>query len=271
MLRRVPLLDALAEVWDAYRTLFPTIDEAEWARPTPCPEWDVHDLVAHIGGIEAGFQGFPQPEAPADFVSGHEGIDHWTAIGVAARRAWSTAAVVDEALRAGDAQVGALTGLDDAGWAEQVMGPLGMTSRTGLAEVRTVDLYLHLLDLRAGLGRPLGVGDEPTEPEAMAVLVERAVSLAGWGLVKKAGWVDDTRVRLELAGVGGRTADLVLEAKRGRLEPPGGEPVGGVVRGTAPAFALLASGRDAMVEEAGGVTAAGPAAAALLLGYRLFS
>jgi uncharacterized protein (TIGR03083 family) len=271
MLRGVPLLDALTEVWDAYRTVFATIDDAEWARPTPCPEWDVHDLVAHIGGIEAGFQGFPQPDPPADFVSGHEGIDHWTALSVAARRDWTGAQVVDEALRAGDAQLGVLTGLDAAGWDDQVMGPLGMTSRTGLAEVRTVDLYLHLLDLRQGLGRPLGVGDEPTEPEAMLVLVERAVSLSGWGLVKKAGWVDDTRVRLELAGVGGRTVDLVLEGKRGRLQPPAGGAEGGVVRGTAAAYALLASGRDSMVDDAGGVSADGAAAQALLAGYRLFS
>jgi uncharacterized protein (TIGR03083 family) len=271
MLPRVPQPDALAEVWDAYRTVFATIDDSEWSRRTPCPEWDVHDLVAHIGGIEAGFQGFPQPEPPADFVSGHEGIDHWTALSVAARRHWSGAEVVDEALRAGEAQLDALTGLDDAGWAVQVMGPLGMTSRTGMAEIRTVDLYLHLLDLRAGLGRPLGVGDEPTEPEALRVLVERAVSLSGWGLVKKAGWVDDTRIRIDLSGVGGRTVDLVLEAKRGRLEPPEGDAVGGVVRGTAAAYALLASGRDSMVDEAGGVHAEGDAASALLRGYRLFS
>jgi uncharacterized protein (TIGR03083 family) len=271
MLRGVLLLDALTEVWDSYRALLPTIGAHEWERRTPCPEWDVRELVAHVGGIEAGFQGLPQPEAPADFVSGHEGIDHWTALSVAARRDWTPDQVVDEALRAGEAQVGALTGLDDAGWQDPVMGPLGMTTRTGQAELRTVDLYLHLLDLRQGLGRPLGLGDEPAEPQALQVLVDRAVSLAGWGLVKKAGWRDDTRIRLDLTGPAGRTVDLVLEGARGRVEPAGDEePAGGVVRGTAAAFALTASGRDAMVAEAGGVTADGEAAGRLLAGYRLF-
>jgi uncharacterized protein (TIGR03083 family) len=263
---REQLAAGLDQVWEGFDRTVSSIRPDEWSRPTPCDEWDVHDLVAHIGGIQAGFEGFPPVSPPAGFTTEHEGIDRWTAEAVAARREWTPEQVIDEARRAGAAQCARYHALDDAGWDEKTMGPLGETTFEGLAEVRLFDLALHLYDLRAGLGRDLEV---EAEPDALAGPVLRAVSLAGWGATKKAKLADGTRIRLELSGPAGTTEDVVVAGGRGRVEAPSGEP-DGYVRGSAAAFALLVAGRVALAEQLGGLQAEGDAAQELVDRYRFF-
>jgi uncharacterized protein (TIGR03083 family) len=260
------LTAGLDQVWEGFDRTVASIGPDEWSRPTPCEEWDVHDLVAHFAGIQAGFEGFPPVPMPEGFTTEHEGIDRWTAESVAARRGWSHEQVVDEARRAGAAQCARYHGLDDAGWDETTMGPLGETTFEGLAQMRLFDLALHLYDLRAGLGRDLEVA---AEPDALAGPVLRAVSLAGWGATKKAKLPDGTRIRLELTGPAGTTEDVVVDGGRGRVEAPSGDP-DGWVRGSAAAFALLVAGRGALAEQLGGVQAEGEAAQALVDRYRFF-
>lgn len=258
------LLTALEETWDGIRRLLAGVQGDEWALPTPCTEWDVHNLAAHLGAIESQFQGLPQPDPespPPD-----AGIDGWTAAGVKARRQWSALQVLDEIEAASNAQLDHLRGLDEAGWSAPRFGPLGETDETGLAEIRVLDLYLHLLDLRVALGRPL---DFDAEPTACRRCVDRAVDLTPWGAVKRAGLADGTRVRLDLADPAGRVLDLVVEGGRGRLDPPDGEPAQWV-RGPAPAYLLATTGRPAGAEIAGGVKAEGDDAAALLERFRIF-
>ncbi len=263
---REQLTAGLQQVWAGFDRTVSSIRPDEWPRKTPCEEWDVHDLVAHFGGIQAGFEGFPPVATPEGFTTDHEGIDRWTAEAVAARRAWTHDQVVEEARRAGAAQCARYQALDDAGWNATTMGPLGETTFQGLAEVRLFDLALHLYDLRAGLGRALEID---AEPDALAGPVMRAVSLAGWGATKKAKLPDGTRIRLELTGPAGTTEDVVVDGGRGRVERPGGEPDGSV-RGSAAAFALLVAGRVALAEQLGGVHAEGEAAQRLVDEYRFF-
>jgi uncharacterized protein (TIGR03083 family) len=263
---REQLTAGLDQVWKGFARTVASIGPDEWSRSTPCEEWDVHDLVAHVGGIEGGFQGFPPVPVPEGFTTPHTGIDQWTAAAVAARRDWSPEQVVDEAQRAGAAQCARYHALDDAGWDEKTMGPLGETTMEGLAQVRLFDLALHLYDLRAGLGRDLEVS---AEPDAAAGPVLRAVSLAGWGATKKAKLPDGTRIRLELTGPAGTTDDVVVEGGRGRVEPPAGEP-DGWIRGSAAAFALIVAGRESLADQLGGVHAEGEAARELLDRYRFF-
>lgn len=258
------LVAGLEETWAALRSLLGDVQGDDWHRPTPCAEWDVHDLAAHLGSVEGFFQGFPQPEPPSP---PSEGIDDWTAAGVHARRDWSPDEVIAEVDRASGAQLSTLRSLDAEGWEESVLGPLGPTTRRGLAEIRLFDLYLHLLDLRTALGAPL---DPDDLPDACTLCTERAITLTPWGAVKKAELDDGARVRLDLSGPGGRTADLVVDGGRGALVDPEGD-TDAIVTGPAPAYLLVATGRPAMAEEAGGVVAAGENAVRLLEGYRIFS
>lgn len=260
------IVSALEETWTGIDTLLGSLDDEQWALPTPNTEWDIKDLAAHLGGLESLFLGFPQPEPPEGWKTEHTGIHHMTGLGVVARRAWSTAEVMDEFRSASRAQLDRLRVLDGAGWQEPTMGPLGMTSVTNFADIRLSDMYVHLLDLRFALGLPLQSGDEPI---AVSLVVARAVRLTGWGAVKGADLPDGSRILLDLNGPGGAVADLVVADRRGTLVDP--EP-GTVERIAGPglAYVLAISGRHEMAEAAGGLEVEGEAAEALVAGYRLF-
>ena len=260
------VIRGLEEAWAGIDTLLGSLDGDQWRLPTPNTEWDVKDLAAHLGGLEAVFQGFPQPDPPDGWSTEHTGLHQMTALGVVARRSWATDQVTDEIRRACGAQLDRLRALDDAGWQEPTLGPLGMTSMTNFADIRLGDLYVHLLDLRYTLGLPL---QSPAEPTAEALVVGRAVRLTGWGAVKGAGLADGTRVGLELSGRGGTEADLIVAERRGNLV----DPVPGTnerIVGPALAYLLEIAGRHEMAEAAGGLEVEGAAAQALLAGYRLF-
>lgn len=257
------LVAGLEQAWGGVLDLLGTLGPQDWAKPTPCEGWDMKDLAAHLGGVEGFFQGFPQPEPPPAPTSG---IDDWTGNGVRARRGWPPEDVVGEVQRASAAQLERLRGLDDEGWQQPTMGPLGETTMAGLADIRLFDVYVHLLDLRTAVGRPI---DGEAEPVACALAAEQVFEHSGWGAVKKAGLPDGSRVRLDLSGPGGRTVDVRVDDGRGALsEPDGGS--GDRVDGTALAYLLLVAGRPSMAEAAGGVRAGGETAERFLERYRIF-
>ncbi len=270
-------LAGLRQVWDAVAAILPTIGDDDWARRTPCPDWDVHDLVAHLGAVEGGFQGFPSVAPPEGWVNPKEGLDAFTESGVVARRGWTHVEVCDEALRAGRAQLERLAAFDEAGWAGIANGPLGPTTQAGLADIRLFDLGVHLYDLRAGLGRPLNVESEPL---VIGCAVERAVDLAGWGAAKKARLGDGACLHVELDGPHGRTFDIVMDGGKAIVAPAAPAAIAGPpserpqptgrVASRAAAWALLVAGRPAQAAELGGVSAEGSDAEAFVERYRFF-
>jgi uncharacterized protein (TIGR03083 family) len=260
------LIAALDQTWGSIRELFGSLDPRGWDSPTACSEWTVRDMAAHLGAVEGGFLGFDQPPTPDGWTTPHTGVDAWTAQGVAARRDWTTDQLVDEVDRVAEARLTQLRGLDDDGWKEPTMGPLGETTMRGLAEIRLLDVYIHLLDMRSGLGRPLAVEGEP---DALEVCVQRAVHLSPWGAAKKAGLRDGTRIRLHLYTPAAATADVVVDGGRGSLAEPDGD-VDDTVEGPAPAYLLLVTGREDLIEDVGGICAMGEAATALFDHYRFF-
>ena len=260
------VVSALEEAWTGIDVLLSSLDDEQWALPTPNTEWDIKDLVAHLGGLESLFLGFPQPDPPEGWISEHTGLHQVTGHGVVARRAWSAAEVIDELRSASRAQLERLRSFDEAGWQEPTIGPLGMTSVANFADLRLSDLYVHLLDLRFALGLRL---QSHAEPAAQSLVVGRAVRLTGWGAVKSAGLPDGTRIFLDLSGPGGTRADLVVADRRGNLVDADSGTVERVV-GPALAYLLEIAGRHQMAQAAGGLEVEGEAAKALLAGYRLF-
>jgi uncharacterized protein (TIGR03083 family) len=260
------VITALEEVWRSIDVLLGALPDEKWTLPTPNTEWDIKDLAAHLSGLESMFLGFPQPDPPAGWTTRHAGLHQVTEAGVVARRSWSNEEVLQELRTASDAQLDRLRSLDEAGWQEPTIGPLGMTSMTNFADIRLSDLYVHLLDLRFALGLPLRSTEEPT---AESLVVGRAVRLTGWGAVKGASLPDESRIRLELSGLGGTGSDLVVADRRGTLveaAPATTERI----EGFALAYLLEIAGRHEMAETAGGLQVDGAAAQALLAGYRLF-
>ena len=257
---------ALEEAWTSIDTLLASLDVDQWALPTPNTEWDVKDVAAHLGGLEAMFQGLRQPDPLDGWTTAHTGLHHLTALGVAARRTWTIDQIMAEFRSASEAQLDKLRALDDHGWQQQTLGPLGSTSMASFADIRLGDLYVHLLDLRCALRLPLQSAADQT---AESLVVGRAVRLTGWGAVKGAGLADGTRILLDLSGPGGTTAELVLADGRGTLAAPDPETVDRIL-GSGLAYLLEIAGRHDMAESDGGLRVEGEAATALLEGYRLF-
>ena len=260
------VVSALEEAWTGIDVLLASLDDDQWALPTPNTEWDIKDLAAHLGGLESLFLGLPQPDSPEGWITDHTGLHQVTGLGVAARRPWSPTEVLAEFRTASRAQLERFRALDEAGWQEPTIGPLGMTSVANFAEIRLSDLYVHLLDLRFALGLPL---QSAAEPAAELLVVGRVVRLTGWGAVKSAGLSDGTRIFLDLKGPGGTKSDLVVADRRGNLVDPEAGSTEWIV-GPALAYLLEISGRHEMAEAAGGLQVEGEAAQALLEGYRLF-
>src|SRR5579859_2081305 len=53
----------LAEEWEELASLGAELDDDDWAKPTPCPEWPVSAQYAHIVGTESALLGRPSPPA----------------------------------------------------------------------------------------------------------------------------------------------------------------------------------------------------------------
>ena len=249
------LVEGLEQLWASTGQLLSEVRANEWSLPTPCTDWNVRQLAAHIAGGQSSFEGMAQPEPPPGWTTDKQGVDAATAYGVAARDDWSPQQILDELTTATTAQVDRLRRLDDAGWEAPAEWPPGDPTVRGFAKNRLLDGYIHLLDLRVALGRPL---DLDAEPATFELCVDQAFEFSGWGAVKQAGIADDCRIRLDLHGHDD-VIDLVVESRRGRLEEPVGEPTDRLT-GTTAAFLFAAVDRRAWWDVVGPLNAEGDAA-----------
>jgi uncharacterized protein (TIGR03083 family) len=125
----------VGEVGDAYRgcrgrisELVLSLSAEDLARPVPaCPDWSVHDVVAHVAGVVDDVQ------------SGRtHGVatDPWTDAQVQSRRAVATPEVIAE-------------WSSKASSFEELLDPVGERGRQAVADVVT-----HEHDIRSAVGRP---------------------------------------------------------------------------------------------------------------------
>ena len=152
-------VEALASLWDPIIALAEGIDAETSNVPTPCPAWTVHDLLAHIAGLQTSLDGAQQPPLPdgwaPDPLLGP--IDQLMATHVAARRGWTRGQLMDELHAARAGAIAAVTAYDPGA---SVPGPMGQTTAERQLQLRCMDLWVHLWDLCAAVGRPIDV-EEP--------------------------------------------------------------------------------------------------------------
>jgi len=259
---------AAMENWTAVRDLIPSLRPDDWNRPTPCVGWSVKDVLAHLGHVEGMLvHQFDQPAPPADWVDEGSPLDQVTSLGVAARRIWSPAQVVDEIERAITATQRLLT-QPDLDWQEPSLTPVGPAPRHAAVEMRINDVYLHLCDLRSAIGQPIDGPAVDTATRGREVAIGRAVRLSPWAWAKMVGAHEGQRLRLSLRGIGGVDQDIVMRGGKALVESQDGTP-DAVVTGAALAYLLAVSGRHAMAPAGGGLVATGEPARALLEKFRL--
>jgi uncharacterized protein (TIGR03083 family) len=156
------LAAAYAEARQGLVGLVQGCDAAALARPVPaCPDWTVHDVVAHVTGVAA------------DFVHGGYflgSVDAWRDDRLAAERdAWTAGQVAARR----DRPVAALAA-EWAGWAatmEPMLGgaaPLPAGSPAWLRSAPVADLAVHLHDVRGALALP---GDRDAAVTALGLRI----------------------------------------------------------------------------------------------------
>jgi len=119
---------------------------AQWTAPTPCPEWDVRQLVNHLVAGNLAVAALVGDQAPPDRSADQLGDDPGSAYRASAA-----------ALQAAFAQPGAL---------ERTFGsPYGPAPGSMLVHLRIAELLVHGWDLARATGQPPGLPDALAQNE----------------------------------------------------------------------------------------------------------
>ena len=164
--RNVDILSALDAATDEFGRRLSLVSEDAWTLPTPCPDWDVHYLAAHvIGGNRFASHilgGMPAMEAIEQIMAtpqlGDDPFGAWE----------STSAMQATAFNA------------DAALERQIDHPLGQVSGREFLAFRVFDITLHAWDLARAIG-----ADEQLAPglvEVVLNIVENGPRGMGFGI-----------------------------------------------------------------------------------------
>ena len=153
--------------------LIGSLTPEEWAMPSDCAGWRVHDVIAHMSAVYKSVAG--APVARADDAPGD--AERNADAGVDERRDWTTAAVAEEYREWSQTALAALAGMNEEPMASTVipLGNLGDHPMHILANALVFDHYCHL---RWDLLAPNG----PLQRAALASDDERMTPILEWML-----------------------------------------------------------------------------------------
>jgi len=163
----VEILSALDAATDEFGRRLARVDEASWSLSTPCADWDVHYLVAHVVGgnrfANAVLGGMPASDAIAQVMSSSQ-------LEPDAMTAWTTTSATQTAA------FRAVTSLDS-----RVDHPLGKITGREFLEFRVFDITVHAWDL----ARSIGADDRlaPDLVDTVLDIVQDGPSGMGFGIV----------------------------------------------------------------------------------------
>ncbi|MEP6623587.1 MAG: maleylpyruvate isomerase family mycothiol-dependent enzyme [Acidimicrobiia bacterium] len=239
-------LDHLHAQHDELWSLLEPLDAAGWTRPTPCPGWDVGDVVLHLtqtdqlgiaslrGDLSRDIEQFMR-------AGGASSVDDAAAASVEHARG-TGGPQVGEAWRVGAAELRA--GLAAADPRERVQWVVGRLSVRTLAATRLAECWIHTGDVAVALGIALAPTDRL---RPIARLAWRTVPYA----FERSGRALHGPVAFALTGPDGDAWEFGLDE----------EPVT-VVRGPAADLCAVAARRKDPSQTA--LVATGPDAAAVL-------
>lgn len=176
--------------------LLRSLPDDEWARPTDCSRWTVHDVAAHLAAIETelvGGEGYDPDRAITDVT------DDYTQQGVDARADRPAATIVDEFESSVEARLAQLRDLDidPDSTPQRTPGGVGWTWKRLLSN-RVLDLWVHEQDIRTAVDRP-GGEDSAAAAHTVAVFAGSLPFVLGKRVAPEPG----TSVRWVVSGHGG--------------------------------------------------------------------
>lgn len=252
------VLAGLFGVWADIDTLLGDLQEDQWQAPTPLPGWNVHDVVAHLIGVESMLQGADTPDAEIDVstlkhVRNDVGVmnERW----VRKLRGLSTADLLDKFRDTTAQRRKALSSLSVHDWNDLTATPAGPDSYGRFMRVRTFDNWMHEHDIRDAIGEP-GVLSELVGPAAELALDEMAASM-GFVVAKLGGAPDGSRVSIELTGPLGRTINVAVQGRGQLVDDFGDEDPTSTIRLDGLLFTRLAGGRTTLAQHPDAVTYGG--------------
>jgi uncharacterized protein (TIGR03083 family) len=193
------LVDALADVWSSMQRLGAELDDSQWARPTDCPGWSVHDNLAHILGIESVILGRPEPEvALGDVAHVKNDFGRSNEIWVESFRSLSGRELLEQFGAVAEIRLGQLRAYTDADWSAPAWTPVGPGTVRELIPFRVLDSFVHELDMRRAVGKPADM-ESPSATLALA----RLRGILGMIVGSRLRPPDGTRVLFVVVGPGG--------------------------------------------------------------------
>jgi uncharacterized protein (TIGR03086 family) len=184
------LLKALDAATDEFGRRLELVGE-DWTRATPCPEWDVHYLVAHVvGGNRFAvliLGGMSASDAVDVVMSAPQ-------LGDDPLRAWATTTT---------AQAAAFrphTALD-----RPIDHPLGRITGRTLLEFRVFDITLHAWDLARAIGADERIGSDLVD--AVLAIVENGPPGMGFGIAALGSTDETSSPQARLLDLTGRKAE----------------------------------------------------------------
>jgi uncharacterized protein (TIGR03086 family) len=143
-------VEQLARALDAVARVIRGIRPEQWSGPTPCTDWDVRDIVAHLVGMNLVFaailDGQPPPTRGQDPL-GDDPVDAYTRSASMVRSAFERPGVLERVYR----------------------GPLGEASGAERLQIRVYDLLAHGWDLAQATGQPPGMPEDLAEQALLFV------------------------------------------------------------------------------------------------------
>lgn len=205
-------LAALSEEWAAVDALVGDLTPEQWLAPTPCPDWDVRDQLAHIVAAEyvlGGRLGTPgaTPDAELYASVGMFMVDV---------REESPSSLLERFREITAERLTTLADLPIEAWDHPTWTPVGPGTVDRLVRLRVFDCWMHEQDIRDAVGRP---GHE-AGPAVELTLDEIARALPPV-LARHAHVPDGAVITLATSGPVARTWHVAVAGGRGRLvEPP---------------------------------------------------
>jgi uncharacterized protein (TIGR03083 family) len=242
----------LEEEWDALEALGVTLDDRDWARPTPCPGWPVSAQFAHIIGTESMLLGRPHPDAAAGRPPHvHNDIGGFNETWVAALAQLPRPEVLAQMAEVFSARKQAVEVMGEDDFSAPANTPIGPADYRRFMQIRVFDCWVHEQDVRDATDRP-GHEDGPVAEQS----VDEIVRALGFIVGKKAAAPVGANVTFELTGPVVRTVHVAVDGRAAVVDQLPGPATATVTLGSR-LFSRLACGRVDPVQKLGEVQLTG--------------
>ncbi|HVL33206.1 MAG TPA: DinB family protein [Actinomycetota bacterium] len=215
-------VDLIEQAFSSVEEVCSQLDDADWDKPTDCPNWSAKDNLSHLVAYEGIAVG--RPQAPADVdISRHAHVaNDFQAVNereVEWRRSRSGAEVLEEFRDVTAERLKQLRELDQSVDVGPAQNPFGVTMPTReFLMIRLLDLFYHEQDIRRAVGKPGHL-----DGKVARTVFERMVQLAlPRVIVKAAGAPEGSIIAFDVEGA--RDVRIAVRDGRGVPDDSADEP-----------------------------------------------